>query len=128
LLKGVQHPQHEYTAPGKYAVCLTVRNTNGSHTHCKNLYLGVSAQDNPVLQAQVVVSPNPFSDRLSVVPVSLSKRSPVFHLFDVMGRLVHTERLEYGMNEIETGGLPKGAYFWVVEAGGERVKTGKVMK
>lgn len=81
-----------------------------------------------MLQAQVVVSPNPFSDRLSVALSTPSLRSPVFHLFDVMGRLVHTERLEYGMNEIETGGLPKGAYFWVVEAGGERVKTGKVMK
>jgi hypothetical protein len=128
LLKGVRHPEHEYPAAGRYEACLTVRNANGSHTHCKTLYLGVSAQDNPVLQAQVVVSPNPFTDRLAIALSTPDLRRPVFRLFDVTGRVVRTERLEYGINEIETGELPKGAYFWVVEAGGERVKTGKIVK
>jgi hypothetical protein len=128
LLKGVRHPEHEYPAAGRYEACLTVRNAYGSHTHCKTLYLGVSAQDNPVLQAQVVVSPNPFTDRLAIALSTPDLRRPVFRLFDVTGRVVRTEQLAYGINEIETGDLPKGAYFWVVEAGGERVKTGKIVK
>ncbi len=128
LLRGVRHPEHQYPAAGKYEACLTVRNVHGSHTHCKTLYLGVSAQDNPVLQAQVVVSPNPFTDRLAVALSTPDLRRPVFRLFDVTGRVVRTERLEYGINEIETGDLAKGAYFWAVEAGGERVKGGKVMR
>ena len=126
--KGVRHPEHTYPAAGKYEACLTVSNTYGTHTHCKTLYLGVSPTDNPVLQAQVVLSPNPFTDRLTLALSTPSLRSPVLRLYDVAGRLVLTERLEYGINEINTSGLEKGLYFWAVEAGGERVKSGKVVK
>jgi hypothetical protein len=55
---------------------------NGTHTHCKTLYLGVSATDNPVLQAQVQVGPNPFGNRLSVA-LSVVLRGAVFWLWDV---------------------------------------------
>ena len=128
VLKGVRHPNHTYPAAGRYEVCLTVSNTYGTHTHCKTLYLGVSPTDNPVLQAQVVLSPNPFTDRLTLALSTPSLRSPVLRLCDVAGRLVLSERLEYGINEINTSGLEKGLYFWAVEAGGERVKSGKVVK
>lgn len=122
-----RHPDHAYAAKGVYEVCLTVSNVNGSHTHCKTLYLGVSAQQNPVLQNQVLVSPNPFTDHLSVA-LSTSLRSPVFRLYSATGRLVRAERLAYGITEIEAAGLAAGLYFWEVTAGGEQVKAGKVVK
>lgn len=122
-----RHPEHQFPQPGAYQVCLTVSNTYGSDTHCKTLYLGVSAQDNPVLQAQVQAWPNPFGERLSVA-LSANLRSPVFRLYDMTGRLVREERLAFGLNDIETGGLAAGMYFWSVEARGEVVKSGKVVK
>jgi len=104
-----------------------VSNPYGSDTHCKTLYLGVSAQDNPVLQAQVQVWPNPFRDRLAVA-LSANLRSPLFRLYDMTGRPVWEERLVLGVNEIEAASLPAGMYFWRVTTGGEVVKSGKIVK
>ena len=122
-----RHPVHEFQDEGVYQVCLTVSNQHGTDTHCKTLYLGVSAQDNPVLQAQVQVWPNPFRDRLAVT-LSANLRSPLFRLYDMTGRPVREERLAFGVNEIETDPLPAGMYFWQVTAGGEVVKSGKIVK
>jgi PKD repeat protein len=122
-----RHPVHQFPDKGAYTVCLTVSNPYGSDTHCKTLYLGVSAQDNPVLQAQVQVWPNPFRDRLAVA-LSANLHSPAFRLYDMAGRPVREERLTLGMNEIEAGPLPAGMYFWQVTADGEVVKSGKIVK
>ncbi|MBL7797708.1 MAG: PKD domain-containing protein [Saprospiraceae bacterium] len=123
----VRHPQHQYAQPGAYQVCLTVSNQYGTDTHCKTLYLGVTAQDNPVLQAQVLVWPNPFRERFAVA-LSANLRSPTLRLYDAAGRRVLEQRLELGVNEIEAAGLPAGLYVWEVTAGGERVKSGKCVK
>lgn len=122
-----RHPTHQFPQPGAYQVCLTVSNSYGSDTHCKTLYLGVSAQDNPVLQSQIVVSPNPFRERLAV-SLSASLRSPVFRLYDQTGRQVREGRLAFGITEIETTGLPPGMYFWEVMTGNEQAKSGKVVR
>jgi hypothetical protein len=122
-----RHPVHQFPDKGAYTVCLTVSNPYGSDTHCKTLYLGVSAQDNPVLQAQVQVWPNPFRDRLAVA-LSANLHSPAFRLYDMAGRPVREERLTLGVNEIEAGPLPAGMYFWQVTADGEVVKSGKIVK
>ncbi|MFN0016124.1 MAG: PKD domain-containing protein [Saprospiraceae bacterium] len=122
-----RHPQHQYAQPGAYQACLTVSNQYGADTHCKTLYLGVTAQDNPVLQAQVRVWPNPFHDRFTVA-LSANLRNPALRLHDAAGRLVLEQRLVLGVNEIETGTLPPGLYIWEVTAGGERVKAGKIAK
>jgi len=122
-----RHPVHQFPDKGAYTVCLTVSNPYGSDTHCKTLYLGVSAQDNPVLQAQVQVWPNPFRDRLALA-LSANLHSPAFRLYDMAGRPVREERLTLGVNEIEAGPLPAGMYFWQVTADGEVVKSGKIVK
>jgi hypothetical protein len=122
-----RHPQHQYAQPGAYQVCLTVSNQHGTDTHCKTLYLGVTAQDNPVLQAQVRVWPNPFRERF-VVALSANLRSPALRLYDAAGRLVLEQRLVLGVNEIEAAGVPAGLYVWEVVADGERVKSGKCVK
>ena len=122
-----RHPQHQYAQPGAYQVCLTVSNLYGTDTHCKTLFLGVTAQDNPVLQAQVRVWPNPFRERFAVA-LSANLRSPALRLYDAAGRLVLEQRLMLGVNEIEAGALPAGLYVWEVVAGGERAKSGKIVK
>jgi hypothetical protein len=123
-----RHPLHQFPQPGIYQVCLTVSNAYGSDTHCKTLYLGVSAQDNPVLQAQVSVWPNPFQSQLAVAVSSPQLRGGLFRLWDMTGRLVREQRVVLGLNEIETGDLPSGMYFWEVKAGSERAKSGKTIK
>ena len=122
-----RHPTHHFDHAGVYEVCLTVSNINGSHTHCKTLYLGVSATHNPVLQDQVKLTPNPFKDRLNV-SLSVELRSPVFRLYDQTGRIMREEKMSYGGTEISTASLPAGIYFWEVRSAGALVKSGKCVK
>lgn len=124
-----RHPTHQYDSAGVYQACLTVSNVNSSSTHCKTLQLGTSVTDDPALKSRVQVLPNPFNERLSVL-WNTELHGAIFHLYDLTGRIVRTERMVLGVNEIDTGGLPPGAYFWEVglTSGGQRVKSGKLMK
>lgn len=45
-----------------------------------------------------------------------------------MGRIVITQPVVTGLNEIDTSILPPGFYAWEVTVAGERMKTGKVVK
>lgn len=90
-------------------------------------YLGVSAADNPVLQDQVQVWPNPVRDRLAVT-LNVNLRSPVFRLYDQLGGLLREERLALVWSEIGTEDLPPGIYFYGIEARGERVTVEKLVK
>lgn len=122
-----RYPVHTYDSSGIYLVCLRVSNANGADTLCKTLYLGVSAVENPALQSQIEVLPNPFAERLAVL-WSAELPGAVFRLYDLMGSVVRTTRMVVGVNELDTDDLPAGAYFWTVEAGGVRLKSGKAVK
>lgn len=120
-----RHPEHTFPLPGTYQVCLTVSNVNSSNTHCQTIY-GVTNQENPVVQAQIQLTPNPFHTQLTLT-LSATLRSPVFRLYDLYGREVRQERVQFGVNTISTEGIVPGMYFWTVEAGGEVVKKGKAI-
>ncbi len=122
-----RHPYHNFDSAGIYQVCLTVSNVNGSNTHCKTLYLGVSATDNPVLQNQITVSPNPFCEWFSV-SLSVHLHNPVFRLYDISGLLIRAEQIAFGINEMEANTLNSGMYFWEVISNNERIKMGKIIK
>jgi len=120
-------PVHEYAKKGVYEVCLIVSNQYSADTFCQVLYLGVSGVEAPELAQSIQVSPNPFRERLSV-SLSSPQRRAVLYLYDLTGRLVRRAPLTYGISEIETEDLAAGMYFWEVESGGIRVKSGKTVK
>jgi hypothetical protein len=122
-----RHPDHLFSAPGEYQVCLKVSNDNGSNTLCRTLKLGNTFTENPDVLERIQVSPNPFSNHLNIA-LSANLRIPVFRLYDQLGRLVREERLAFGNTDLETLALPKGIYFWQVFATGELVKSGKLVK
>ncbi len=122
-----RHLQHLFSAPGQYQVCLTVNNANASNTLCRTLTLGNTLAENPEVQERIQVTPNPFRHHLSIA-LSTNLRSPVFRLYDQIGRLVCEKRLAFGITEIDTEALPAGIYFWEVLSNGERAKTGKIVK
>lgn len=122
----VRHPVHTYVSAGAYTACLTVSNANGSHTHCKPLNITVSVGQ-PAWVSGVQVGPNPFSTHLSVILNSLMPESK-FRLFALSGRLYTETSVVWGVNDIETGPLPAGLYFWELQTRGERVTSGKLVK
>jgi hypothetical protein len=121
-----RHPMHAYTNSGSYQVCLTVSNANGSGTHCKTLQLTVSAAQ-PAWAESIKVWPSPFQERL-MVSLGASLRSPAFRLFDATERVVATQPVFTGLNEVDASALPPGFYVWEVVAGKERVRAGKIVK
>lgn len=121
-----RHPVHTYASSGSYQVCLTVSNDNGSNTHCKTVQLTVSAAQ-PAWVESVKVWPSLFQERL-VVSLSANLRSPELRLFDATGRIVITQSIFTGLNEVNTATLPPGFYVWEVTIGGEHIKTGKSIK
>ena len=122
-----RHPNHIFSAAGEYQVCLTVSNSNANNTLCRTLKLGNTTAKNPEIQERIQVTPNPFRNHLSIA-LSANLRSPVFNLYDQMGRLILKDWLAFGITEIETSSLPTGMYFWEIRAMGETVKTGKCVK
>lgn len=122
-----RHPQHNFSSPGIFQVCLTISNSNANDTLCRALKLGSVASDNPAVIERISVSPNPFCNHLNV-SVSTNLSSPIFLIYDQMGRLVRDERLKFGVTEIETKALSKGIYFWKVKTIGEIIKSGKLIK
>jgi PKD domain len=126
-VSGERHPEFTYQSPGVYEVCLTVSNFNGSDTHCKTIY-GVTGTRNPALQAAIQVGPNPFAQRLTLT-LSTLLASPRVQVLDLMGRTLVEQPVELGINELEVGHLPAGAYFWQVSTRTEGVvKSGKLVK
>lgn len=128
-------PGHTYAAPGVYEVCLVVGNEYSADTFCQQLYLGVSAQDNPLMQGQVDCWPNPFYDQLAIGLSAPDWGSPVFRLHDAAGRELRTIGLSYGITELSLADLAPGFYVWEVWASNpgfparrERIKTGKLVK
>lgn len=122
----VRHPEYTYALPGVYEVCLTVTNVNGSNTHCKTIY-GVTAAENPEVQRQITVAPNPFRSYLGV-SLGVLLQSPVFRMYDLAGRAVREEHIGVGINEVRTTDLLPGIFFWQVVSDGRVVKTGKCVK
>jgi hypothetical protein len=79
----------------------------------------VSTQNHALTHLKVW--PNPVQDRLLLSLHAPEGHRPLFHLFDMTGSLVRTEQLDHGVNEIDVADLPKGIYFWTLEAGDVRI-------
>ncbi|MCB9294600.1 MAG: PKD domain-containing protein [Lewinellaceae bacterium] len=124
------NPLHPFEAPGAYEVCLTASNANGSSTQCKELVFSPPAgSDEPSLNGEAVLFPNPFDAHLSLslppgwLPVHASLR-----LFNQLGQPAGQWRLHAGVNTFEVRHLPGGVYFYVLEEGGKVWQQGKVVR
>jgi PKD domain len=126
-VSGEQHPEFTYQSPGTYQVCLTVRNFNGSSTHCKTIY-GVTPTQNPTVQASIAVAPNPFSDHFDVT-LSTPIASPRLRVYDLLGRLMIDEPLVLGVQTLDASTWPTGHYIWQVYNRTDGiVKSGKMVR
>ncbi|MCB9307256.1 MAG: PKD domain-containing protein [Lewinellaceae bacterium] len=123
-----RHPTHQFNSTGAYQVCLTVDNPDGSDTHCKMLYLGVSGQNAPISQRLVSVSPNPFGEHLNLVLDGQESNDIRFLMYNWSGRLVLEAPVSTGANELNTEALPVGIYFWEVILGNDRIGSGKLIR
>lgn len=85
---GERHPEHMYTTPGVYEVCLQVENVNGSDTFCRTLDLMTTAVGEFTPVPEIVVYPNPAFETIHLQGLPPTPGSLHFHLLDVQGRTV----------------------------------------
>lgn len=123
-----RYPFHTYTQNGTYEVCLTVSNENSSHTTCRTVTIGTSAAEDAGQKADIALFPNPVADILLVTLGEYIPQHGLIHIHDATGRVILSQRLYYGHNNIDMTALPPGLYFWTAEDGGVKMKGGKVVK
>jgi hypothetical protein len=127
-----RNPLHEYAAPGDYYVCLTVWNEFDSSTYCRWVAvdtLAVSAWQQDLPEAGVLVFPNPASEAVQVAFAQPPGQAGEWVLYDALGQPVRREKLLPGQRAytFSLPGLPEGLYFWSLSAAGARVQTGKLI-
>jgi len=124
----VQSPLHEYDSAGVYQVCLTVSNPYGSDTHCRTLYLGVSATGAPVRHSSILLYPNPAKDWIEARLDHPAKANSQLRLYDLAGRLLKTEPISAGAlaHRVPLSGLPNGWYLVCLLEGGRVVAREKM--
>lgn len=124
-----RHPFHTYDTAGVYTVCLVVGNANSSDTLCRVLPLGEvsSSEEVEAQQRRVSVTPNPFTDHLTVFTPE-TERDLRFQLFTAVGSMVLNQAITGGVVRVETGNLAAGAYFWRVLRGGRVLRSEMIVR
>ncbi len=123
-------PEHEYTAPGVYEVCLGVRNTYGADTVCYMVTIG----DTPVqsvesARLQVSVRPNPFQSVLAFsVPDATPWQRIDVRLIDGLGREVARTAWRGAHSDWHLEALQRGVYFYELVVDDGRRGAGRVVK
>jgi len=110
-------PMHEYAQPGKYQVCLTVSNTNGSDTYCRYIFLGITGQEEaPAEQSALIVYPNPARERVWVTLQGATAVGRDLVVSDLYGRKIL--KRSWGSDpsaDLDIRGWPAGVYVLTAE-------------
>jgi PKD repeat protein len=135
-----QNPQHQYTNPGIYQVCLTVFDTvqNCSRTRCHyvfafNVSNPASVENAEKLESTdaeeptVMIYPNPFSEE-TTVNIEDAEGTLLFRLVDMNGReVMKLENVTNGNFTLNRGELKSGIYFYELMNSTDRVAGGKIL-
>ena len=92
----------------------------------ENSCLPTSLSD--LIEQNIRLAPNPVYNVLEVNTGEYAPENGTIHIHDATGRIILSQRLYYGHNNIDMSSLPAGLYFWTAEDGGVRLKAGKVVK
>lgn len=87
----------------------------------------LDAKEVPVAGVTVTVFPNPMDGQSTIRVEGKSFRQLEMNVFDASGRLVRQEQSAGNQITLEKGNLKAGSYFFVLNADGQQIKTGKVI-
>jgi hypothetical protein len=88
----------------------------------------VNTQNNELPLAQeAIVFPNPGSDYLQV-KLAVQHKTATLQLFDLNGRMVHTEEITGDMQRVQTATLPAGIYPYRISTKDRVIGSGKWVK
>ena len=119
-------PVHTYPKKGTYIVCLTVSNVNGSNTICDTLKIGTSATESQN-QTEISVYPNPAKNHVLFIMNDYYPQHGRINLYDNLGRLQKSKKMNQGWNNLEVQDLPRGVYYYEVVDDGRQLYSGKLL-
>jgi PKD repeat protein len=120
---------HKYEQSGTYTVCLTVSNENGSDTSCKVIYVGtVSSQDPTNYRDLLTIFPNPVENDLMVRVDGIVPSDMYFEVYNLLGQLVHRQKVYFGLNQYSVSSLAQGSYVYRFVEKNQVLQQGKVVK
>jgi PKD repeat protein len=124
------HPDHVFSAPGYYTVCLTVSNSYGSDSICKLVYIdaSVDAQEPQLTKTEqgVLVYPNPASEWAELLfprPV----RGALRLISATSGATVLESAITSERIRLDVHAVPAGVYAWSVLEDDGRAWTGRLV-
>lgn len=117
---------HRYEKSGVYTVCLTVSNENGSDTSCKDIYIGtVSNQEVHDYDHLLEIFPNPVEQDLMIRVDGIVPSDMVFEVYDLLGQMVHRQKVYFGLNQYTITNLNQGTYLYRFVEKGQVLKQGR---
>jgi PKD repeat protein len=123
-----RHPLHSYQSNGIYEVCLTVSNENSNDTSCETLFLGTSDTEDIESDISLSVFPNPTEGLTRFLLSGYLPQDGVLTLYDLQGRVVHTQQMRTGATVVDLSGLDIGTYVYELRDGNAVIGSGKVVR
>ncbi len=121
------NPIHAYIAKSTYHVCVTAYGCNDSAMFCDTVSaLGILRSTSSYQQE--AAWPNPTTGIIHVTVSSLQSAVYSVQITDIVGRILLTDAITSGMNQIDLSGLKSGMYFLQVRGKDGLTQTAKLMK
>jgi hypothetical protein len=77
----------------------------------------------------VTISPNPFTDEISINISDVSNRNFIFNLYDITGKLIINQQfIKSSNNQIKCSKLSNGMYFYTLANNNMLIAKGKIVK
>ncbi len=117
-----------YVIPGEYEACLTVSNSYGSHTFCRNIIVEDSiTTTSSETNATIDVFPNPLHNILQIKNLP-SRGDLTFELFTILGQPVMKSFLTGHHTSLDMESIGSGVYYYKIMSGRTMIKSGTVCK
>ena len=122
-------PIHTFSATGIFKVCLTVKNSNGQNTNCKDLHLGsVATKESNNDNSFVSIYPNPVKDRFNLMINDYLPSDARLIISDDVGKEMFKSKIYHGWNNINIHNLPNGIYYYNCYDKNIEIGKGKLVK
>jgi PKD repeat protein len=125
-----QTPNHTYSAPGIYEVCLTASNDYGSDSICKLLEFSTTGVRELLPdEEKVMLFPNPASEEVTISFVESPTEDVVFSLYNALGQKVSSFPISKGQGNATLSLIQEtpGIYFYIVESEKQMFGSGKLI-